>query len=84
MGMAACNVVDRLAASVGDIAVVAPVFQAVADVPNGGVLFALPAVTVQPPTEVRQFRQRKQPGLRRGGQRRSGQALRRCRMTSAR
>jgi prepilin-type processing-associated H-X9-DG protein len=44
MGMAACNVMDRLAASVGDIAVVAPVFQAVADVPNGGVLFALPAL----------------------------------------
>ncbi len=44
MGMGACNVVDRLAASVGDLAAVAPVFQAVSDVPHGGVLFALPAL----------------------------------------
>jgi len=44
MGMGACNVLDRLAASVGELAAVAPVFQAVSDVPNGGVLFALPAL----------------------------------------
>ena len=42
--MGACNVLDRLAASVGDLTAVAPVFQAVSDVPNGGVLFALPAL----------------------------------------
>ena len=44
MGMGACNVLDRLAASVGDLTAVAPVFHAVSDVPNGGVLFALPAL----------------------------------------
>ena len=44
MGMAACNVLDRLSASVGELAAVAPAFQAASDVPNGGVLFALPAL----------------------------------------
>jgi prepilin-type processing-associated H-X9-DG protein len=44
MGMGACNVLDRMAASVGELTAVAPAFQAVSDVPNGGVLFALPAL----------------------------------------
>ena len=35
---------DRMAASVGDLVAVEPVFQAAADVPNGGVLLALPAL----------------------------------------
>ena len=34
----------RMAASVGELTAVAPVFQAVSDVPNGGVLLALPAL----------------------------------------
>ncbi len=44
MGMGASNVLDRVAASVGELTAVAPVFQTVLDVPNGGVLFALPAL----------------------------------------
>ncbi len=44
MGMGASNVLDRVAASMGDLIAVGPVFQAVSDVPNGGVLFALPAL----------------------------------------
>jgi len=44
MGMGACNVLGRMAASVGEFSAVAPVFQAVSDVPNGGVLLALPAL----------------------------------------
>ena len=44
MGMGARNVLDRVAASVGELTAVAPVFQAAADVPNGGVLLALPAL----------------------------------------
>jgi len=44
MGMGACNLLGRMAASIGDLTGVAPVFQAVSDVPNGGVLFALPAL----------------------------------------
>jgi prepilin-type processing-associated H-X9-DG protein len=44
MGMGACNVLGRMAASVGELSAVAPVFQAVSDVPNGGVLLALPAL----------------------------------------
>jgi transposase/predicted nucleic acid-binding Zn-ribbon protein len=44
MGMGACNVLDRIAASVGELTAVEPVFQAVADVPKGGVLLALPAL----------------------------------------
>jgi predicted nucleic acid-binding Zn-ribbon protein len=44
MGMGACNQLARMAASVGELTAVAPVFQAVSDVPNGGVLLALPAL----------------------------------------
>jgi predicted nucleic acid-binding Zn-ribbon protein len=44
MGVGASNVLDRVAASVGELTAVEPVFQAVADVPNGGVLLALPAL----------------------------------------
>ena len=44
MGMGAGNVMDRMAASVGDLSAVEPEFQAVSDVPNGGVLFAVPAL----------------------------------------
>ena len=44
MGVGADNVLDRMAASVGELTAVEPVFQAVSDVPNGGVLLALPAL----------------------------------------
>ncbi len=44
MGVGASNVLDRVAASVGELTAVEPVFQAAADVPNGGVLLALPAL----------------------------------------
>jgi len=44
MGVGAGNVLDRMAASMGELTAVEPVFQAVSDVPNGGVLFALPAL----------------------------------------
>jgi len=44
MGMGAGNVMDRMAASVGELTAVEPAFQAVSDVPNGGVLCALPAL----------------------------------------
>lgn len=45
MGMGASNVEARLAASVGELeGPVAPDFQPALDVPNGGVLFALPAL----------------------------------------
>jgi hypothetical protein len=45
MGRGACNVEARLAASVGELMeAVAPDFQGALDVPNGGVLFALPAL----------------------------------------
>ncbi len=44
MGKGAVNVLDRVAASVGELTAVAPVFQKVLDVPNGGVLLALPAL----------------------------------------
>ena len=46
MGVGASNVLDRMAASVGELTAVEPVFQAVADVPHGGVLLALPALLV--------------------------------------
>jgi prepilin-type processing-associated H-X9-DG protein len=47
MGMGAQNTEARLAASVGQLEEpVAPNFQAVQDVPKGGVLFALPALLV--------------------------------------
>ena len=44
MGMGAADVVGRVAASVGDLAAVAPCFEPALDVPNGGVLFALPGL----------------------------------------
>ena len=44
MGVGTCNVLARMAASVGELTAVEPVFQAVLDVPNGGVLLALPAL----------------------------------------
>jgi len=44
MGRAACNVTERVAASLGELSFVAPKFQASLDVPYGGVLFALPAL----------------------------------------
>jgi hypothetical protein len=44
MGMGAADVVGRLAASVGDLDAVAPCFEPALDVPNGGVLFALPGL----------------------------------------
>ena len=47
MGMGAHNVDARLAASIGQLEEpVAPDFQALQDVPKGGVLFALPALLV--------------------------------------
>jgi hypothetical protein len=44
MGVGAQDVMGRVAASIGDLESVAPQFQPVLDVPNGGVLFALPAL----------------------------------------
>jgi hypothetical protein len=44
MGVGAHDVMGRVAASIGDLESVAPQFQPVLDVPNGGVLFALPAL----------------------------------------
>ena len=45
MGMGASNVEDRVAASMGELeSCVTPDFQPAMDVPNGGVLFALPAL----------------------------------------
>ncbi len=44
MGVGAQDVMGRVAASIGDLESIAPEFQAVLDVPNGGVLFALPAL----------------------------------------
>jgi hypothetical protein len=44
MGVGAQDVLGRVAASIGDLESVAPEFQAVVDVPKGGVLFALPAL----------------------------------------
>ena len=46
MGMAAADVEGRLAASVGELAAVAPRFAPALDVPNGGLLCALPALMV--------------------------------------
>ena len=46
MGMGATNAHARLAASVGTLEAVAPVFAQAVDVPYGGVLFALPALLV--------------------------------------
>jgi predicted nucleic acid-binding Zn-ribbon protein len=44
MGVGTCNVLARVAASVGELTAVAPAFQPVSDVPHGGVLLALPAL----------------------------------------
>jgi len=44
MGVGAQDVMGRVAASIGDLESVMPAFQPVVDVPNGGVLFALPAL----------------------------------------
>lgn len=44
MGVATHNIIGRLAASVGALGAVAPQFEAVLDVPHGGVLCALPAL----------------------------------------
>jgi len=44
MGRGACQVAARIAASFGALEAVAPDFQPALDVPNGGVLFALPAL----------------------------------------
>ena len=44
MGMGAADVEGRLAASVGELDAVAPDFSPALDVPNGGVLCALPAL----------------------------------------
>jgi hypothetical protein len=44
MGMGASNIDARVAASLGQVAAVAPLFQPALDVPFGGVLFALPAL----------------------------------------
>ena len=44
MGNATTNIMERLAASVGDLHSVAPHFKCAFDVPNAGVLFALPAL----------------------------------------
>ena len=44
MGVGATDVVGRLAASVGELAAVAPDFTPALDVPNGGLLCALPAL----------------------------------------
>ena len=44
MGMGACAVEARTAASLGALSAVAPDFQPALDVPNGGVLCALPAL----------------------------------------
>ncbi len=44
MGVGADNVLGRMAASVGDLTAVEPIFKAVSDVPNGGVLLALPGL----------------------------------------
>ncbi len=46
MGMAATNTLDRVAASLGLLGAVGVKFDSTLDVPNGGVLFALPALMV--------------------------------------
>ncbi len=46
MGMGATNTLERMAASVGQLNAVEPSFVSSMDVPNAGVLFALPALLV--------------------------------------
>jgi hypothetical protein len=44
LGVGATNVIERLAASMGELQSVAPQFHSIIDVPYGGVLLALPAL----------------------------------------
>ncbi len=44
MGRGACDTEGRIGASPGAVDAVAPDFRAALDVPDGGVLFALPAL----------------------------------------
>ena len=44
LGVGATNVIERLAASIGELQSVTPQFHSVVDVPYGGVLLALPAL----------------------------------------
>jgi hypothetical protein len=44
MGMGAADVMGRVAASVGELAAVAPAFSPALDVPDAGLLCALPAL----------------------------------------
>ncbi len=44
MGMGASDIQGRIAASIGELDAVAPSFSPALDVPNCGVLFALPAL----------------------------------------
>ncbi len=46
MGMGATNILERIAASLGELNGVKPIFTASLDVPNRGVLFALSALIV--------------------------------------
>jgi len=46
MGMGATNILDRIAASIGELNGVEPSFTSTLDVPNAGVIFALPALLV--------------------------------------
>ncbi|MGH8527665.1 MAG: putative transposase, partial [Gammaproteobacteria bacterium] len=46
LGMGATNLLERVAASMGQLGAVAPAFQAALDIPHGGVLLALPALLV--------------------------------------
>ncbi len=46
MGMGATNTLERVAASIGELKGIKPGFIKSVDVPNGGVLFALPALLV--------------------------------------
>ncbi len=46
LGRGATNLLERVAASVGELGAVAPAFQAALDIPPGGVLLALPALLV--------------------------------------
>ena len=47
MGVATTNTIERVAASIGALTAIRPVFQPAMDIPNGGVLLALPALLSQ-------------------------------------
>lgn len=47
MGVAATNTIERVAASIGALNAIRPMFQPAMDIPNGGVLLALPALLSQ-------------------------------------